>query len=125
MKTLAELQTELETLQAELSEAQDKLKDIQNNPQEYTDLESMYDDYLDEIYSEQCEALPVVISGSKLISEFDPTMYRCGFNDYCNDYDYSSLDVYQETEDLISDLEDQIYDIEDQIDDLDEASDNE
>lgn len=44
MKTLAELQTELETLQAELSEAQDKLKDIQNNPQEYTDLEGALND---------------------------------------------------------------------------------
>lgn len=122
MKTLAELQTELETLQAELSEAQGKLKDIENNPQEYTNLENMYDDFLDDMYAEQCEALPVVISGSKLISEFDPTMYSCGFSDYCNDYDYASLDVYQETEDLISDLEDQIYAIETEIE---EALDNE
>lgn len=120
MKTLFELKTELENLQAELSEAKDKLNDIQNNPQEYADLSGMYDDCLDELYSEQCEALPVYVSGSNLIREFDPTMYRCGFNDYCADYDYTSLDVYQETEDQITDLEDQIYEIENQIEELEE-----
>jgi predicted nucleic acid-binding Zn-ribbon protein len=115
---LAAKQKELSGLQDQLSDLQDKLKDIENNPEQYADLESQYDDFLDEIYAEVCEALPVYVTGSKLIAEHDPTMYRCGFSDYCSDYDYSSLDVYTDMESEIEYIEDQISDLESEISEI-------
>jgi len=115
---LAVKQQELASLQDQLSDLQDKLKDIETNPEQYTDLESLYDDFLDEIYSEVCEALPVYVTGSYLIAEHDPTMYRCGFSDFCSDYEYSSLDVYTDTESEIEDIEDQLSDLEEEISEL-------
>lgn len=105
-------QKELAELQDQLSDLQSKLSDIEVNPDEYTDLDSLHDDLLDELYSEACEALPVSITGSELIREFDPVMYRCSFSDYCSNYDYASLDIYQDTENEISDIEDQIEELE-------------
>lgn len=118
---LIELQTkqkELKQLQDQLSDLQSKLSDIEVNPEQYADLDEQHDDLLDELYAEACEALPVNITGSELIREFDPVMYRCSFSDFCSDYDYSSLDVYQDTESEISDIEDQISELESEIEDL-------
>lgn len=111
-------QKELAELQDQLADLQSKLSDIEVNPDQYTDLNSLHDDELDEIYSEACEALPVNITGSELIREFDPVMYRCSFSDFCSNYDYASLDVYQDTENEISDIESQISDLESEIEDL-------
>jgi wobble nucleotide-excising tRNase len=45
-------------------------------------------------------------------------MYRCGFNDYIDQFDYSSLDVYTGKESEIEDLESEISDLESEIEDL-------
>lgn len=111
-------QKQLVEFQDQLSDLQSKLSDIEVNPDQYADLESEHDDFLDELYSEVCEDLPVNISGSELIREFDPVMYRCSYSDYCSNYDYASLDIYQYTESEISDIEDQISDLESEIEDL-------
>lgn len=111
-------QKELAELQDQLSDLQSKLSDIEVNPDQYADLESQHDDLLDGLYSEACEALPVSIAGSELIREFDPVMYRCSYSDYRSNYDYASLDIYQDTENEISDIEDQISDLESEISDL-------
>jgi peptidoglycan hydrolase CwlO-like protein len=115
-------QDQLATLQDQLSDLQSKLSDIEANPEHYTNLENIYDDFLDELYAEACEALPISITGSELIKEHDPTMYRCGYSDFCSDYDYASLDIYTDTESEIEDIEseiesllDEISEIEDQI----------
>jgi chromosome segregation ATPase len=112
------LKSDLVARQLQLKELQSDLKDIENNPDQYADLDSQYDDFLDELYSEACEALPVCITGSELIKEFDPTMYRCGFNDYIDQFDYSSLDVYTGKESEIEDLESEISDLESEVEDL-------
>jgi hypothetical protein len=98
--------------------AEGNLLDIQCNPQDYADLESEYDDYLDECYSDVCEALPVNVSGSELLKEFDPTAYRCGFNDWLDSYDYTSLDAHRDAEEVIEELEEQIAEVEQEIEAL-------
>jgi peptidoglycan hydrolase CwlO-like protein len=112
------LEKELFILKDQLSDLQSKLSDIEVNTDQYADLSSQHDDMLDELYSEACEALPVCTSGSELIRELDPVMYRCSFSDFCSNYDYSSLEIYTDTESEIEDLENQISDIESQIEDL-------
>lgn len=113
-------QTELQALQDQLSDLQSKLSDIEKNPQEYADLENEYDEMLDDVYSEVCDALPVSMTGSQLIAEHDPVMYRCGYSDFCNAYDYSSLEVYTDTENEIEEVEDQISDIETEISEIED-----
>lgn len=123
MIKLIELQNELQALNVQLVDLNNKLEDIETNPQEYTDLESQHDDLLDELYNEVCEALPVCMTGSELIRDFDPTLYRCSYSEFCSDYDYSSLDIYVETQDEITDIEDQISDLENEIEDLENEED--
>lgn len=118
LSVLAEKQKQLAELQDQLVDLQSKLKDIESNPEEYTDLESLYDELLDEIYGEACEALPLSVTGSYLIQQLDPIMYRYGFSDFCSDYDYASLDIYKDTETEIEDLEIDIEGIEQEIEDL-------
>jgi len=112
------LKSDLVSRQSQLKDLQSDLKDIENNPDQYADIDPQYDDFLDEIYSEACEALPVCITGSKLIREFDPVMYRSGFSDFIDQFDYSSLDVYTDKESEIEDLESEISDLESEIEDL-------
>lgn len=116
--TLAEKQNHLAALQDQLIDLKCKLNDIEVNPEEYIDLESLYDEFLDEIYSEACEALPLSVTGSYLIRQLDPVMYRCGFSDFCSEYDFSSMDVYMDTQNEIEDLEIDIKGIEQEIEDL-------
>lgn len=118
-------QTELAALQDQLSDLQSKLSDIETNPEEYADLESQYDDFLDEIYSEVCGALPVQILGSQLIAEHDSVMYRYGYSDFCSEYDYASLEVYTDTENEIADIENQISELEEEISELEDQIESE
>ena len=115
---IQEMKKELAELKDQLADLQGKLSDIEVNPEEYADLESQYDDLLDELYSVECDALPVCITGSELIRQFDPIMYRCGYSDFCSNYDYQSLDIYTDTESEIEDLESQIEQLESEIEDL-------
>lgn len=131
MATLQTLQDQLVTLKSELIVKQNELKDLQTdladiekNPQDYTDLDSLYDESLDEWYSEQCENLPVNVTASELIKEFDPVMYRCGFSDFINGFDYSSLDCYTDKESEIEEVEGEISDLESQIEDLETEIEN-
>ena len=111
-------QKELAELQDQLSDLKSKLSDIEVNPDHYVDLDEQHDDLLDELYSDVCGVLPICVTGSELIREFDPVMYRCSFSDFCSNYDYASLDIYQDTENEISDVEDQISGLESEIEDL-------
>jgi DNA repair exonuclease SbcCD ATPase subunit len=115
---LISLQSDLNMRVTKLTELQSDLSDIEVNPDQYTDLDSLYDAELDEIYFDACEALPINISGSQLLREFDPIMYRCGFSDFCSNYDYKSLDIYTDKESEIEDLESEISDLESEIEDL-------
>lgn len=107
-------------VKTELEDKQSMLSDIEVNPDQYADLDSQYDDFLDEIYAEACDALPISVSGSQLISEFDPVMYRCGFSDFCSEYRYQDLDIYQTTESEIEDLESELSELEDMLEYLED-----
>lgn len=122
MQTLEQLQQALETLQAQLIDAEAALLDIQHNPQDHADLESEYDDFLDECYSDVCEALPVNVTGSELLKAHDEIAYRCGFNDWLDIYDYTTLDAHKDAEEAIEALEDEIAEVEQEIETLEEEA---
>ena len=122
MQTLEQLQQTLEALHAQLVDAEAVLLEIQRNPQDYVDLESEYDDFLDEYYSDVCEALPVYVTGSELLKTYDKTAYRCGFNDWLDSYDYTTLDAHKDAEEVIEALEEEIAEVEQEIEALEEEA---
>ena len=107
-------------VKTELEDKQSMLSDIEVNPEQYANLDSQYDDFLDEMYSEACDALPISVTGSQLIAEFDPVMYRFGFSDFCSEYRYQDLDIYQTTESNIEDLESELSELEDMLEYLED-----
>jgi chromosome segregation ATPase len=124
MITLAELKNdlavnekELYKLNQDLERLQADLNNFELDPDSYED---QYCEMLDDLYSEVCNALPISISASRLILEFDPTMYRCGLNDYIDSLDVSDDQAYQDLEAEISELEDQIGNLEEEISDLED-----
>jgi len=46
-------------------------------------MEEIYDNWLDELPLEFTHCKP---STSDIVKHFDPTMYRCGFNDFADGY---------------------------------------
>lgn len=118
MKTIQELQNKKEELKAELKEKSDLLERMELDPVGYmdsVDFESLYDESLDDLYKDECEALPVCISGSELIKEHDPVMYRSWFNDFVDGLNVEDFQEYQDFLEEISDLEEEIEELEEAL----------
>lgn len=121
MKTITELKAQIVELQAKKADIEELISDIEVNPEEYADLSAQYDEELDEIYSDVCEQLPIVVTGSELIAEHDPVMYRCGFSDFCSNFRYQDLDLYQTAESDLDDVTAELDQLESELWDLENA----
>lgn len=86
------------------------------------DLESRYDDMLDEIYPD-CEIAGMSFCTSRALKELDPTAYRCGMSDWESSEGFIEIggDYYEQSEcekirdELVSELESEIEDLESDI----------
>ena len=109
-----------------IQELHDKVK----NDLTELDVNSMYDDMLDECYDLSEVGGPFShMLASKVLEECDPIAYRCGFTDWLDslsdqyyevdgEYYYGS-DLERIKDELIDELEDEITDHQEQLDDLD------
>ena len=104
---VGDLETKLEQLKKELTDFSDNY-----------DLHEEYDQMLDELYFEECDNLPVCVSGSELINEYDPVAYRCGYSDFVDSYDFSTLSEYIDLENEIESIESDIEYLQEEIDEL-------
>ena len=93
------------------------------------DVDSMYDDMLDECYDFAKIGGPFShMLASKVLSECDPVAYRCGFTDWLDgerfyevgDSYYYGTDLERVKDELIDELEDEISDLDDQLDNMDQ-----
>lgn len=128
MTKLAELQAALTSKRDELEQMQNALANMENDPLAHFEDEvtSAWDDYLNEAYSEQVDALPWYCgSAAQLCAEKDPTFYRCGRNDFADSFDVTGLDAYTDLESEIEDLESEITSLEDEIEELEQADEDE
>ena len=98
---------------------------------EALDVDDLYDQMLDEVYSFAGVGGPFdYMQPSKVLKEMDPTAYRCGRNDWVDGEDFTEVkgceyrdsDIEEVREELLSELEDELADVDAQIDDLDEDS---
>jgi predicted nucleic acid-binding Zn-ribbon protein len=133
--TIEGLQAEIAILQVAICQAEELLSDIQNSIDNFADendlmLHQIYDDMLDECYSDQLENVTFISlsSPSNLLAEYDPTAYHCGFNDWLDGYDLDDLSEYsdlvceiEEQDEIIETSEEGIADLQDEIEDLEEG----
>lgn len=94
------------------------------------DTEKRYDEMLDECYSfEKVGGIFACMSPSRVLSECDPTAYRCGMNDWLDcerdsivevDSDYYDNDeVNKAREEFIDGLRDELKELETELGELD------
>lgn len=121
MTKLAKLQSALTSKRDELEKMQDTLASMKNDPLAHfeDEITRAWDDYLNELYGEQVDALPWYCgSAAQLCEDKDPTSYRCGRNDFADGFDVTGLDSYTDLESEIEDLESEIESLEEEIEDL-------
>lgn len=108
-----------------IQELHDKVKE------DLTPLEvnSMYDDMLDECYDLSEVGGPFShMLASKVLSECDPIAYRCGFNDWLdgeNFYEvdgeyYYGTDLERVKDKLVDELESELSDLQEELDDCED-----
>jgi len=133
--TIQSLTAEILALEENKIEAFDILDEAQNDIDNFSDendsmLHDLYDQMLDECYSDQLENITFIhlSSASNLLSEYDPIAYRCGFNDWLNGYDLNDISGYHdlvcevETQDgIIESLDQEISELNDLIDEMKEG----
>ena len=133
--TIQSLTAEIIALEENKIEAQDILNETQANIDNFADnndsmLYQIYDDMLDDCYSDQLENITFISlsSPSRLLSEYDPTAYSCGFNDWLDGYDLNDISEYHDLvcevetqEEIIESLDEEISELNDLIDEMKEG----
>lgn len=93
------------------------------------DVDSMYDDMLDECYSFESVGGPFeYLQPSAVLKEMSPTTHRCGFADWLDgerfyevgDSYYHGTDLERIKDELIDELETELSDLDDQLDRMDQ-----
>lgn len=106
-----------------IQELHDKVKDDLTA----LDVDSMYDDMLDECYDLSTVGGPFShMLASKVLEDCDPVAYRCGFTDWLDSerfYEvdgeyYHGTDLERIKDELVDELEDETGDLQEQLDDM-------
>ena len=112
MRTIEQVQTEIETLELSITELKSEINDF-----EYSLTDAEWDEYLDED-GEQHTSVGSFYP-SDILKNCDPVAYRCAKSDYEGNFDLDDCteytDMVEELENLESDLEslnDELKDLE-------------
>ena len=111
---IIDLENQIQDLETTLEQLKKELTDFSDN----YDLHEEYDQMLDKVYFEACNNLPVCISGSELIHKYEPIAYRCGYSDFVDSFDFSTLSEYIDLENEIEIIESDIECLQEEIDEL-------
>jgi len=119
MNTLKSLNASLEVSSNELVQLQNKLSgkvcDLDSVEIDQDDFIEQYENCLDE-----CNGEFMGMTASYILKECDPTAYRCGLNDYCDNEDVTETEEYKQIEEEIETLESAIEDLEADIEAIEE-----
>lgn len=119
MTNLKTLQANLEVLEAQLIEAQQNLESAESSRDcieiDVDDFEEEYKGSLDE-----CNGEFMGYSASHILEELDPTAFRCGLNDYCDNLDVEDTQEWIEANEKVESIESEIEDLESSIEELEE-----
>lgn len=121
------MQDRKDSLNTKISELSNTLSDMENDPSKYfeSEIESSYNDMLNEQYSEWAESAPFNFNDvATLYKEYAPTDYRVGFAGHSSTYEVSNEKEYKELEEERDNLECDVCDIEEKIDELESEKDD-
>lgn len=103
-----------------------KKEELDNYEIDPDSVEDSYKDALDESYE-----MPNGWSYSDVLERMDPTMYRCGLNDYADSFDKEEFEDYKELQEEFEELDnindqlnDEIFDLEQEIEEKQEVLDD-
>jgi len=133
--TIQSLTAEIIALEENKIESQNILDEAQKSIDNFVDnndsmLYQIYDDMLDDCYSDQLENITFINlpSTSRLLAEYDPVAYRCGFNDWLDGIDLNDISEYHDLvcevetqEGIIESLDEEISELNDLINDMKEG----
>jgi hypothetical protein len=127
MSKLNALKTKLVELQNELEVKRNLMDSMESAPLSHFEDEvtSAWDDCLNECYGEMVDALPFYCgSAASLCEDKDSTFYRCGLNDFADNFDVSNVGEYCDLAGDVGILESDIENLESMIEDLEEEQEN-
>ena len=111
MRTIEQVQTEIENLELEMSELKSKIDGF-----EYSVTEAEFDDYLDG-EGEQRTSVGSFYP-SDILKNCDPIAYRCAKSDYESNFDLADCLEYTEMVEELESLESELESLKDGLDNL-------
>ena len=119
MKTLADLNAELNELEAKKILLEEDVKIAQDdvNNFEYKITDEEYCELLDEIYG-NVDVAGYTYSTSSILRDIDETAFRVGKIDYEAGYDLDESEEYTDLCDIVTEKKDELEDLEKEINDL-------
>jgi len=119
MNTLKSLNASLKVLNNELIQLQDTLSEKHSA---LSLVEIDQDDFIEQYENclDECNGEFMGMTASHVLKECDPTAYRCGLNDYCDNEDVTETEEYQQIEEEIETLESALEDLEADIEAIEE-----
>jgi len=119
MTTLKSLHADLEVLESQLIEAQTNLESAESVRDaveiDVDDFEEEYKEVLNDCYGDFHG-----FDYSRILEELDPTAYRCGLNDYCDNKDVEDTEEWKEANAKVEEIEREIEELESSIEDLED-----
>ena len=114
---LKSLHANLEVLEAQLIEAQQNMESAESSRDDIeVDVDSFEEEYkemLNECYGEFHG-----FEYSSILEELDPTAFRCGLNDYCDNKDVKDTQEWIEANEKVESFQNEIENLEASIEDL-------
>ena len=115
-KIVDAIESQIEAKQSEIDEKQSDIDSFE--PSDYIDYDQ-YDEMLDDCYPE-VEYAGFTCSPSYALKELDPIAYRCGYADYCSNYDLDMIPEYEELAEELESLESELIDLESELEEAEE-----
>lgn len=117
MKSINEVKQEIAETESSIlvlsNTMEDKQKEVDNFEIDQDDFIDQYEEMLDE-----CEGEFMGMNASYILRECDPTSYRCGLNDYCDNINLDDIEEYKTLLEELEDLEEEKESLESDLDDL-------
>lgn len=114
-------QTQIDEVNKKLETLQDEFSIVTNDIYRFDASDYLSeDDFENELNSAYGEVsiCGTEYSAGRALKDIDPIAFRCGYSDWCSEYDLESITEYTELIERKEEIENQIYDLESEIQEL-------
>ena len=115
MRTIEQVQTEIENLELNISELKSEIDDF-----EYSSSEIEFDSYLDKEGKQHTSVGSFY--PSDILKSCDPVAYHCAKSDYEGNFDLDDCTEYTDMVEELESLENDLFSLQDELDSLESES---